>query len=128
MRPCAEPEIRPKVQVLVYPCIDTRTPLTDGAMDPWYADQGYPPIETSPYLLVTEQTPPAFLAAIKSDGYCPPAENTRVYARVLAEHGVASETVEIDDGEHGNGYEEWWSIPCAKWLREQGWAAAGDGS
>mmetsp|Transcript_101256 Transcript_101256/g.253833 ORF Transcript_101256/g.253833 Transcript_101256/m.253833 type:complete len:370 (+) Transcript_101256:85-1194(+) len=117
-------ELAPKLQILVYPSIDTLTPHEDGDIDPWYAEKGYPPQETSGHLLVGRTAPPAFLAGIIGDKYCPAKENTDIYAQALKEHGVPYEYVTSEEDEHGCGLQEWWTAPCAAWLVEQGWASA----
>merc|ERR1711920_226840 len=110
----AELDIRPKLQVLVYPAIDTLSPRENGAIDPWRADHGYPPMEDSVHLLAHASAPPAFLAGIVSDEYCPAAENTDVYAKTLGEFGVPCEHVRYEgqDVEHGCGIDDWWAESC----------------
>ncbi|OLP86322.1 Acetylxylan esterase [Symbiodinium microadriaticum] len=113
--------LAPKLQILVYPAIDTRTPHEDGSIDPWYADAGYPPVEASTHLLVTAAAPPAFLAGIRGDSYCPASENTDVYAQALEKCGVSFKYILTEDEhEHGCGLHSWWQTPCEEWLRERG--------
>lgn len=124
----ADRELRPKLQIQVYPAIDTQSPHEDGDMDAWAADQGYPPIEASTHIMVSSDTSPAFLVGVAADRCAPASENTDVYERVLREHGVACENVlnEDEDEEHGCGPKDWWTAPCAEWLRGHGWAMPDD--
>lgn len=117
---CAEAHIRPKLQVLVYPCIDTLSPEERA----WRAEQGYPAKEDSPHLYVSASTPPAFLAGIDDDYDCPVAENTEVYAEALDKFGVPYEYIKSGDIglEHGCSCHEFWTLPCAAWLQKQHWA------
>jgi len=119
----ADSEIKPKLQILVYPAIDTLSPHDCDSMEPWNAENGYPPHETSSHLLVESSAPPAFLAGIEGDKYCPVDENTDVYARELSAHGVPFKYVLHGDpeAEHGCGIQDWWSKPCEEWLHEHGW-------
>jgi len=119
---CADPTLRPALQVLVYPAIDTMTPREDGAIEPWRPELGYPAPETSPHLHVNPKTPPAFLAGITTDEYCPAHENTDIYAEALKKHGVEHEYVTDELSEHGCGLQEWWTDSCATWLAQRGWA------
>merc|ERR1712194_108117 len=72
----ASPEIQPKLQILIYPAVDTLSPIEDGDMEPWRACQGYPPSEASLHLLAHERAPPAFLVGCASDRCAPVKENT----------------------------------------------------
>jgi len=121
----ADLEIKPKLQILVYPAIDTLSPHEGGSIDPWDAEAGYPPHETSSHLLVESSAPPAFLAGIEGDEYCPVGENTDVYARELSAHGVPFKYVfnGETEAEHGCGFQDWWSKPCEEWLHEHGWTS-----
>lgn len=118
----APPELAPALQVLVYPSIDTETPHEDGDIDPWFPEKGYPPPETSVHLNVGAGAPPAFLAGIISDTFCPAKENTDVYAKALEENSVPYEYVTTDEHEHGCGLQDWWTVPCTDWLVKLGWA------
>mmetsp|Transcript_86348 Transcript_86348/g.270173 ORF Transcript_86348/g.270173 Transcript_86348/m.270173 type:complete len:237 (+) Transcript_86348:1748-2458(+) len=122
----AETGIRPRLQVLVYPAIDTLSPHEDGDIDPWDPGMGYPPPETSTHLLVDERTPPTFLVGLTQDKYTPVSENAEVYAKVLREKQVPVEYVQGDEDEHGCGLQDWWAQPCEAWLRSHGWASAAD--
>jgi len=120
----AEAGLRPRLQVLVYPAIDTLSPREGDAIEPWRASAGFPPVETSTHLLVDRFAPPAFLVGLTEDVYTPLAENTDVYARALAEHDIPVEYVQGSEDEHGCGLQDWWTEPCEAWLRQRGWAAA----
>lgn len=121
----ADEQVKPKLHILIYPAIDTLSPRESGEMDPWYAADGYPPIETSSFLLVDKSTPPAFLAGVPDDVYTPPKENTDVYAHELEQHGVQYEYVLGPHGYgHGCGLEDWWTTPCEAWLLQHGWISA----
>lgn len=120
------PKLRPALQVLIYPAIDTLSPRESEAMDPWDPKLGYPPPETTTHLHVGPSAPPAFLAGMSSDAFCPANENTDVYAEALAKHGVPYRSVTDHESEHGCGMQEWWTKPCAEWLAEQGFAKASD--
>eukprot|EP00927_Polykrikos_kofoidii_P056956 TRINITY_DN51052_c0_g1_i1.p1 TRINITY_DN51052_c0_g1~~TRINITY_DN51052_c0_g1_i1.p1 ORF type:complete len:284 (+),score=37.27 TRINITY_DN51052_c0_g1_i1:57-908(+) len=121
----APTELLPKLQVLVYAAIDTNSPGEDGECDPWYADQGYPPVETSTHLLEGGQNaPPTFLVGITTDKYCPAKDNSDVYAEMLKRHGIPFEYVVHEDDEHGCGLKDWWTDGCSAWLQKLGWAAA----
>lgn len=120
---CAH-EIRPKLQILVYPAIDTTSPH-DRSSEPWQAALGYPPVEASTHLMVNSDSPPAFLASIGADTCTPHLENVAVYEEALKIHGIPCETVVNDDKEleHGCGICDWWTLPCEEWLRRHSWAA-----
>uniref|UniRef100_A0A7S0B6X6 Alpha/beta hydrolase fold-3 domain-containing protein n=1 Tax=Pyrodinium bahamense TaxID=73915 RepID=A0A7S0B6X6_9DINO len=120
----ADLEVRPKLQVLVYPAIDTLSPHEEGAIDPWDADAGYPPPETSTHLLVDSGAPPTFLVGVALDEYTPIKENADVFKQALTKHGVPIEYVEGADVGHGCGLQDWWAVPCEEWLRCRGWASA----
>eukprot|EP00928_Gymnodinium_smaydae_P047457 TRINITY_DN31679_c0_g1_i1.p1 TRINITY_DN31679_c0_g1~~TRINITY_DN31679_c0_g1_i1.p1 ORF type:complete len:488 (+),score=126.76 TRINITY_DN31679_c0_g1_i1:133-1596(+) len=122
------PELRPDLQVLVYPAINTQSPY-DGYMDCWRADFGWPAKHESIHVLTEAEgsaSPPAtFLASIVGDRFCPPKENAEPYVEVLRKLGTSLEYVVSEDEkmEHGCGLMDWWALPCGRWLRERGWAA-----
>lgn len=120
----ADPCVRPKLQVLVYPAIDVLSPHEGGSIEPWRASLGYPSVESSTHLLVNRSAPPAFVAGIVTDKYTPAKENSDVYVRALRENNVHVRYVRCRSEEHGCGLSDWWSEPCEAWLREQGWACA----
>mmetsp|Transcript_23472 Transcript_23472/g.67248 ORF Transcript_23472/g.67248 Transcript_23472/m.67248 type:complete len:366 (+) Transcript_23472:71-1168(+) len=120
---CAEAELRPALQILVYPSIDTETPRKSGDIDPWFPERGYPAPHTSSHHHVGPETPPSFLAGINGDTFCPADENTEVYAEALERHDVPFRYVTCEDHEHGCGLQDWWTEDCGRWLREQGWAS-----
>jgi len=124
----AEPAIRPRLQVLVYPAIDTLSPHGDGDIDPWDPCKGYPAPETSSHLLADAGTPPAFLVGLATDRYTPIAENTDVYAQVLKEKQVPFEYVQGAEDDHGCGLQDWWTRPCEEWLQSHGWACTAEGA
>lgn len=119
----AEPELRPKLQVLVYPGIDTTSPHDAAAFDPWYASLGQPPAEASTHLLVDAESPPAFIVGLTMDRITPIEENSDVYAKALGDFGVPVEYIR-HAADHGVGLQPWWTGPCEEWLRQYGWAAA----
>lgn len=114
--------LRPALQVLIYPAIDPLSPREGGDIDPWSPTNGYPPPESACNLYVKPGSPPAFLASMICDQYCPPEENTKVYAEALQKHGVPHLSVTNDEDEHGCGLQDWWTEPCTQWLVEKGWA------
>lgn len=118
----ADPALRPGLQVLVYPAIDTLSPHDDGAIEPWDPSMGYPPPTTSTHLLVDENVPPTFIVGLQKDEYTPIQENADVYARVLSEYRVPVKYVQGEEDEHGCGLKSWWTQPCEEWLRSRGWA------
>lgn len=124
LRSC--PELRPKLQVLVYPAVNTLSPIEGDAIEPWRADMGYPPVEASLQLLADAAAPPAFVAGVAADDFCPPEENTTLYAEALLQCGVACEYVFCEDESmgHGCGLRDWWALPCAAWLQKHGWASS----
>lgn len=113
--------VRPDLQILVYPAIDTTKP----AWWPWRADQGFPPPEDSPHLFAGQSSPPAFLAVSTEDGLCTAEENTQPYADRLRAIGVPVEHFVKPMGKHGHGLNGGWSDACAAWLGGRGWSAAG---
>lgn len=122
----AEPAIRPKFQILVYPAIDTLSPRKSDAMEPWRASQGYPPVEASIHLILGKDAPPTFAAGMTTDELTPADENTDVLAAALRELGVPCEYVRHEEGEHGCGLQDWWTAPCEAWLQGHGWASAAE--
>lgn len=121
----ADTDIRPKLQVLVYPAIDTLSPRESDAMDPWRADQGYPPIEDSIHLLECSSAPPTFMAGIVADELTPAVENTDPYSQLLQDSGVHCKYVRNEDKDeaHGCGLKDWWTEPCEEWFAQRGWAS-----
>eukprot|EP00746_Dinoflagellata_sp_MGD_P067551 gnl/MRDRNA2_/MRDRNA2_27885_c0_seq1.p1 gnl/MRDRNA2_/MRDRNA2_27885_c0~~gnl/MRDRNA2_/MRDRNA2_27885_c0_seq1.p1 ORF type:complete len:362 (+),score=68.24 gnl/MRDRNA2_/MRDRNA2_27885_c0_seq1:79-1086(+) len=117
-------DIQPKLQVLIYPAIDALSPRESLSMDPWHADEGYPPIEDSIHLLECSAAPPTFMAGIAADDLTPAKENTDPYAQLLQDSGVPCKYIrnEDDDEQHGCGMKDWWTEACEEWLAQYGWA------
>ena len=75
-------------------------------------------------ILVTEDSPPAFLAHAKDDPI--PAQLSIDYAQSLHDHGVAHELHLFEKGGHGYGLGQsggepaTWPDKCAKWLESRG--------
>mmetsp|Transcript_55872 Transcript_55872/g.120850 ORF Transcript_55872/g.120850 Transcript_55872/m.120850 type:complete len:319 (-) Transcript_55872:222-1178(-) len=116
--------IKPKLQVLLYPAINTLSPAENDAMEPWRPEQGYPCKEESIHLLGNEKAPDTFLVGIEADEYCPIKENTDPYSKVLKKMRVPCEYVvnREEDETHGCGLQDWWTTPCKKWLQDRGFA------
>lgn len=111
--------VKPNLQILVYPTIDVTKP----DWWPWRSAEGFPVPAESPHLLVTNATPPAFLAVSSEDGLCTAEENTQPYAERLQAAGVPFEHFIKSMGKHGHGTNGGWTTPCAEWLVQRGWAA-----
>jgi acetyl esterase/lipase len=75
-------------------------------------------------ILLTEDSPPAFLAHAKDDPI--PAQLSIDYAQSLHDHGVAHELHLFEKGGHGYGLGQsggepaTWPDKCAKWLEARG--------
>ncbi len=115
---------RPDFMVLVYPVISMGKVTHGGSRRNLLGDN--PSQEKmdnlSNELLVTEDTPPAFLAHSVKDTMVN-VENSRLFANALKAKGVAVTLFELPKGEHGLGCgkgDEWasWQAECVKWLKE----------
>ena len=115
---------RPDFMVLVYPVISMGKVTHGGSRRNLLGDNPSQELmdNLSNELLVTEDTPPAFLAHSVKDTVVN-VENSRLFANALKAKGVAVTLFELPKGEHGLGCgkgDEWasWQAECAKWLKE----------
>ena len=115
---------RPDFMVLVYPVISMGKVTHGGSRRNLLGDNPSQELKDnlSNELLVTEDTPPAFLAHSVKDTVVN-VENSRLFANALKAKGVAVTLFELPKGEHGLGCgkgDEWasWQAECAKWLKE----------
>ncbi len=115
---------RPDFMVLVYPVISMGKVTHGGSRRNLLGDNPSQEMmdNLSNELLVTEDTPPAFLAHSVKDTMVN-VENSRLFANALKAKGIAVTLFELPNGEHGLGCgkgEEWasWQAECAKWLKE----------
>ena len=115
---------RPDFMVLVYPVISMGNVTHGGSRRNLLGDNPSQELmdNLSNELLVTEDTPPAFLAHSVKDTVVN-VENSRLFANALKAKGVAVTLFELPQGEHGLGCGkglEWasWQAECAKWLKE----------
>ncbi len=115
---------RPDFMVLVYPVISMGKVTHGGSRRNLLGDNPSQEMmdNLSNELLVTEDTPPAFLAHSVKDTMVN-VENSRLFANALKAKGVAVTLFELPKGEHGLGCgkgDEWasWQAECVKWLKE----------
>ena len=115
---------RPDFMVLVYPVISMGKVTHGGSRRNLLGDKPSQELmdNLSNELLVTEDTPPAFLAHSVKDTVVN-VENSRLFANALKSKGVAVTLFELPQGEHGLGCgkgDEWasWQAECVKWLKE----------
>ncbi len=117
---------RPDFMVLIYPVI-TMGPLAHGGSKRNLL--GPSPTEADVDLFsnekqVSDQTPPAYLAAAKDDTLVDP-ENSRLFSQALKARRIPVEYLELGSGGHGlNGYSgpswEAWQTGSLQWLGGQG--------
>jgi acetyl esterase/lipase len=102
---------RPDFQILIYPA---------------YLANAEGPL---PWLRVTKETPPAFLAHAGNDPIS--VENSVHYYLGLTRAGVAAELHVYPEGGHGYGLRATqdpvtsWPARCAEWMKRQGWLKKG---
>lgn len=114
---------RPDFMVLVYPVISMGKVTHGGSRRNLLGDKPSQELmdNLSNELLVTEDTPPAFLAHSVKDTVVN-VENSRLFAKALNDKGVPVTLFELPKGEHGLGCgrgPEWasWQAECVKWLK-----------
>ena len=124
MDPVERFSCRPDFMVLVYPVISMGNVTHGGSRRNLLGDNPSQELmdNLSNELLVTQDTPPAFLAHSVKDTIVN-VENSRLFANALKAKGVAVTLFELPQGEHGLGCgkgPEWssWQAECAKWLKE----------
>ncbi len=124
MDPVERFSCRPDFMVLVYPVISMGNVTHGGSRRNLLGDNPSQELmdNLSNELLVTQDTPPAFLAHSVKDTVVN-VENSRLFANALKAKGVAVTLFELPQGEHGLGCgkgPEWasWQAECAKWLKE----------
>jgi acetyl esterase/lipase len=119
---------RPDFMLLVYPLITMKDKMTHpdsrrnllGDHPPqklvdFYSD------ETQ----VTDDTPPAFIVASKTDQIVP-VKNSELFYHALQSHKIPSEFLELETGKHGFGLAKndpkvgIWTDRCLAWLDKQG--------
>mmetsp|Transcript_56746 Transcript_56746/g.105044 ORF Transcript_56746/g.105044 Transcript_56746/m.105044 type:complete len:346 (+) Transcript_56746:26-1063(+) len=124
----AAEEMRPLIQILLYPCIDPATPKTGGydAGFHWTASRGYPTLEESALHALKERdaraVPSAFIVGLDDDPFCPREENADLYHEKLQEKGVSSTYVILQES-HGCGLQPGWQEPFQQWLQRYGFVS-----
>ena len=115
---------RPDFMVLVYPVISMGQFTHGGSRRNLLGDKPSQALmdNLSNELLVTQDTPPAFLAHSVKDTVVN-VENSRLFKKAMEAKGRSVTLFELPKGEHGLGCgkgEEWasWQAACAKWLKE----------
>ena len=114
--------LRPDFGVLCYPVVTMLDPFThagsranllgaEAKEEAWRA--------VSPELLVTRETPPAFLWHTWDDGAVP-VENSLLFAAALRRNGVPFELHIYPAGRHGLGLntDYPWGRDCARWMQQ----------
>jgi acetyl esterase/lipase len=116
---------RPDFMVLIYPVISMGEKTHQGSRDNLLGPHPSPAMVQlfSNEKLVTNRTPPAFLAHAKDDTAVSP-DNSRMFYEALQAHHVPAEYLELPQGGHGlNGYQGpmWtaWQTGCLQWLTAQ---------
>jgi acetyl esterase/lipase len=117
---------RPDLQVLIYPVTVMAGPnASEGLRKRLLGDA--PPEELVQRLSadrqVTSQTPPAFLVHSTTDGVVP-VEHCDMYAAALNAAGIEYEYIRGDYGKHGFGLQDFWTVPCMRWLAKHGFTDA----
>lgn len=120
---------RPDFLILMYPIVsmDAKTTHLESRNNLLGTNPSEEDInEYSPYLHVTKNTPPTFIA-LANDDSAVPADNGALYYLALRKAGVEGELHIFKNGEHGFGItrtgklpvSEWPSL-CQKWLTSLG--------
>jgi acetyl esterase/lipase len=123
---------RPDLGVLCYPVISMGEKTHAGSRQNLLGEHPSPELVRllSNELQVTRDTPPTFLFHTAEDPVVP-VQNSLMFAAALADHGVSFALHIYPKGAHGIGLgtPEWdpaarhpWTIGCARWLKEQGFA------
>lgn len=117
------PTCRPDFAILIYPVTTLRAGVTHEGTCSNLLGAGSSAADReawSPDALAGPGTPPVFLAHAIDDHVVPIAHSRLLYA-ALQQHGVASELLELPNGDHGlNGYQgpSWdaWQAASLAWL------------
>jgi len=113
---------RPDFMILIYPLIRMDDKKLEGCMNSLLGTK--PDAELKDLFScerqVTRQTPPAFLAHARNDTIVSP-DHSRLFAEALRTKGVATEYLELPEGDHGlNGYQgpmwDAWQASSMAWL------------
>ena len=119
---------RPDFMLLIYPVITMQEKVTHpGSKHILLGDHAPKKLVDfySNELQVTADTPPAFLAASRTDEVVP-VKNSELFADALKHHNVAAELLELPTGNHGYGMAlgqpelSVWTDKCLAWMSGQG--------
>jgi len=121
---------RPDLAVLAYPVISMVHEPHIGSLESLLGADSAPAARRalSHELRVDTATPPTFLWHTADDAVVPVSHSLR-YADALAGHGVPFALHVFEHGAHGAGLGRGggalqdWTVLCAAWLRERGWAS-----
>jgi len=128
-------ERRPDAQVLVYPSLDATEWLDARTACFFRADVASPQVRSlaeGPGSLekllapgpAFVAPPPTFLVASVADGTCHPERHADAYCRAARRAGAELRYMRADFGRHGFGFQDVWTKPCIRWLRDQGFGPA----
>jgi acetyl esterase/lipase len=119
---------RPDFMVLVYPVITMKDKITHAPSRSALLGD-HPAVKLlnlySNESQVTDDTPPTFIVASKTDDVVP-VKNSELFYQALRHHDVASEFLELPTGGHGWGLAKndpkigIWTDRCLAWLAKQG--------
>lgn len=114
---------RPNLQILIYPVVTMGPGGHAGSKRNLLGDK---PSDELVELLsnekqVTKDTPPAFLVHSTQDTVVP-VGNSDNYAAALKSAGVPYEYIRGEYGQHGFGLRDFWTKPCAEWLKKNNFA------
>ncbi|MCZ8517704.1 alpha/beta hydrolase [Paenibacillus filicis] len=120
---------RPDLLILCYPVISLTEMAHTGSRDNLLGENAEQEQakQLSGELLVTEQTPPAFIWHTADDASVP-VENALMFAAALRKKQVPFELHVYESGRHGLGLAEEhpagaWTEACAAWLTQRGFRA-----
>ena len=124
---------RPDFLILVYPVISMQNGVTHlGSRHILLGDHIPTKLVTfySTDQQVTDDTPPTFLVASKTDTIVP-VKNSELFADALKRHKVPCEFLELPTGDHGYGMAPGqpalsvWTDKCLEWMKGQGYLTPG---
>ncbi len=125
--PVSRRSCRPDFMLLIYPVITMQEKVTHPGSKLILLGEKPPKKLVDFYsneLQVTDDTPPAFLAASKTDEVVP-VKNSELFADALKRHKVAAELLELPTGNHGFGMAKGqpelsvWTDKCLAWMGGQ---------
>ncbi len=125
--PVQDESCRPDFMLLIYPVITMKTGVTHPDSRHELLGDAPPPKLVELYCneaQVTTDTPPAFIAASRTDKVVP-IQNSRLFAEALRRRKVPVELLEFATGNHGYGMAQGhpeldWTDPCIAWLNGRG--------